>query len=135
MRRLTLLRVASDIHGTFGVLMDDDQMKIPFAVTLERPWLDNQPSVSCIPAGQYACQRVQSPKFGDTFEVQNVPNRTAILFHKGNITDDTHGCILVGEQFEPVNGVPGVLASAHGFDEFLRRLAGEPSFWLLVKWT
>ena len=115
--------------------MDDDQMKIPFAVTVERPWLDNQKSVSCIPAGQYACQRVQSPKFGDTFEVQNVPNRTAILFHKGNITDDTHGCILVGEQFGTVNGVPGVLASAQGFAEFMRRLAGEPSFWVLVKWT
>ncbi len=82
--------------------------------------------------------RVISPKFGNTFEVTNVPNRSEILLHKGNITDDSHGCILVGEQFEPVKDKRvGVLASAKGFDEFLKRTEGFDEFQLriiLVEW-
>lgn len=113
---LKLVRVASNSEGTYGVLLQGD---IPFAVTLERPWLDNKKGESCIPTGSYICKRVNSPKFGNTFEVTGVPGRDAILFHKGNLSDDSHGCILVGEMFNPVLGRPGISASKEGFEEFL----------------
>lgn len=113
---MKLVRVSKCLTATYGVLIQGD---IPFAVTLERPWLDNQPEVSCIPAGQYDCRKVQSPKFGETFEVMNVPGRSAILFHKGNIADQSRGCILIGEAFNPVLGKPGVTLSGQGFAEFL----------------
>lgn len=122
---MKLVRVSKCLTATYGVLLQGD---IPFAVTLERPWLDNQPNASCIPAGQYLCSRVQSPKFGNTFEVTNVPDRSAILFHKGNITDDSHGCILVGEAFNPVLGKPGITLSGEGFAEFLSLLRMTDSF-------
>lgn len=115
--RMLLNRIASTKFGTFGVLMCKDEA--PFAVTLERPWKNNEVSVSCIPADIYLCERIQSQRFGNTFEVTEVSGRSAILFHKGNINDDTHGCILIGEQFEIVKGVPGIVSSAKGFDEFL----------------
>ena len=119
--RLTLKRVSSDAQGTYGVLIDGTR---PFAVTLERPWLNNERSVSCIPAGQYACRRVQSPKFGNTFEVTGVPGRTHILFHKGNQVEETQGCILVAEQFGKLgNGNMAVLQSGQGFTEFMLLLA------------
>jgi hypothetical protein len=95
------------------------QGTIPFAVTLERPWRDNRRNESCIPSGIYQCRKVNSPKFGPTFEVCDVPGRTAILFHKGNLQDDSHGCILIGEAFNPVTGRPGITASKEGFAEFL----------------
>jgi hypothetical protein len=113
---MLLLRVADNSIATYGVLIHGGT---PFALTLERPWRENRRGESCIPAGRYTCRRVKSPKFGDTFEIVNVPGRSAILFHKGNIDDDTHGCILVGEQFEPVLGKPGIVASKEGFAEFL----------------
>lgn len=50
----------------------------------------------------------------------NVPGRSAILLHKGNISDDTHGCILVGEQFNTVTSRPGITASKEGFEEFMK---------------
>lgn len=103
---------------TFGVLLQEDQ--IPFALTLERPWKDNQRSISCIPAGAYTCKRVTSPKFGVTFEVLNVPGRQEILFHKGNIQEDSHGCILIGEQFGVLLNKPAILAAKEGFEEFMR---------------
>ena len=114
---MKLIRVSKAQTGTYGVLL---QGAIPFAVTLERPWLDNQVGVSCIPSGTYTCKRVHSPKFGTTFEVCDVPGRSEILFHKGNIDDDSHGCILVGESFNQVLGKPGITSSAQGFAEFVQ---------------
>lgn len=116
--QLTLVRVSHTHYATYGVLMDERE--VPFAVTLERPWLDNLPSNgqipgSCIPAGAYYCERVDSPKFGNTFEVKYVPRRTHILIHKGNLAEDTHGCILVGEEFRGV----GIASSTAAFAEFL----------------
>lgn len=113
---MKLVRVAQNSEATYGVLI---QGSVPFAVTLERPWRDNKVGESCIPAGSYQCKRVNSPTFGPTFEVSNVPGRTEILFHKGNLSDDTHGCILIGESFNPVVGRPGITASKEGFAEFL----------------
>ncbi len=115
---------------TFGVLLDE---KIPFCLTLERPWLENRRSVSCIPEGGYLCKRVNSPKFGDTFEVTNVPERSHILFHKGNFFDDTHGCILTGEQYEQLAGQNAIIASGKAFKEFMDRLDGINEFVLIIE--
>lgn len=101
-------------------------------MTLELPWEDNLPNVSCIPTGAYNCRKVISPKFGKTFEVTNVPDRSHILFHKGNIADDTHGCIIVGELFDPLNGESAVLSSGKAFKEFLLRLKNQDTFLLTI---
>lgn len=130
MRPFTLIRIADIKDGTFGVLLEDDT---PFCVTIEREWLNNQRGISCIPVGEYVCKRVNSPKFGNTFEVMNVPNRTAILFHKGNIDADSHGCIIVGEQFESLGGKTAVLASGKAFTEFLERTQNLIEFKLEIK--
>ena len=116
---MKLVRVSRGDTATYGVLL---QGVIPFAVTLERPWLDNKPNESCIPAGQYVCSRVESPHFGNTFEVTNVPGRSHILFHKGNVSTESEGCILVGEAFNQVLGKPGITQSGEGFAEFLSLL-------------
>lgn len=66
--------------------------------TIENPNLDNLPNVSRIPSGVYRCEWEEADwsRFGDRYEVKDVPGRTDILFHAGNNTDDTHGCILLG---------------------------------------
>lgn len=126
---MRLVRVARSPEATYGALSWGG---IAFAVTLERPWLGNAPRVSCIPHGTYQCERVQSPRFGDTFQVMDVPDRSHILFHWGNLWNDTEGCILVGEQFEPVNGRPGIVASKQGFAEFMRILRDAQEFQLEI---
>lgn len=129
---LTLLRVAYRNDGTPGVLLLNGDT--PFALSLERPWLDNTVGKSCIPVGTYTCRRVQSPKFGNTFEVTSVPGRSAILFHKGNVDDDSHGCILVGEEFAVWNdGSVSIARSGYGFTEFLDRFALVDEFSLTVR--
>jgi len=114
--QLTIKRIAHTDEGTFGVLIGT--YGTPFALTIERPWLNNRSGESCIPTGTYTCRRVQSPHFGDTFEVTDVPDRTHILFHKGNLMEDSHGCIVIGEQFGRLSGRAAVLSSKAGYNEF-----------------
>lgn len=130
MPRLDLVRVLSNAKATFGVLISKGR---PFAVTLEKPWRDNKPQVSCIPAGTYLCKRVQSPKFGNTFEITGVVGRSEILFHKGNVETDSLGCVLVAESFEDwKDGRPSIANSAQGFAQFLNEFAGVDEFLLTV---
>ena len=79
---MILKRVEHSDKCTRGVLIHEDEI---IALTLENPWRDNTPNISCIPIGTYLCKRVDSPKFGDTFEVSDVSGRTHILFHSGKV--------------------------------------------------
>ena len=126
MTDLTLLRIGREDDGlTQGVLLKDG---IAFAVTLERPWKDNEPSVSCIPASTYDCKRYSSEMYPNTFEITGVPGRTKILFHKGNEIPDTIGCVLVGEKYVDL----GIGESGLGFDEFMKKFAKVDSFTLSI---
>jgi hypothetical protein len=129
---LMLRRVDHRAWGTYGVLIGP---KGPFIVTLELPWRENERRVSSIPAGVYVCKRVHSPKFGDTFQVTGVPNRDAILFHGGNSTEHTLGCILTGTTFDPVGGMDGkngITGSKLAFQEFMDMQRGVKMFTLTV---
>ena len=131
-KSLLLKRFDHREWGTYGALIGP---KGPFIVTLERPYTDGFGKMSYIKAGVYTCKRVQSPTFGNTFEVTGVPGRKHILFHAGNWTDDTRGCILTGTSFDPVGGSDGkngVTGSRIAFDEFLDMTRGTNSFSLTV---
>lgn len=127
--RLDLLRVGQSNRGTFGVIRHD---QVPFVLTLERPWEGNETDVSCIPAGRYKCRRVRSMRFGNTYEVCDVPGRTNVLFHKGNFIYETKGCILIGEEFSGTWDRPFVASSERGFLEFTKLLADIPEFDLVI---
>lgn len=129
MKFLHLIRVGQSDAGTFGVLVYEH---IPFAVTLERPWKDNQVNISSIPTGDYTCRLVQSPKFGQTYEITNVPGREHVLFHKGNRITDTQGCVLIGESFAKDADRPIIADSLHGYGEFRALLNGDSSFLLRI---
>lgn len=71
-----------------------------FCDTLELPWKNNEKSVSCIPHGNYNA-RIRLPRESATRNyihilVKDVPDRSYILFHRGNTAKDSRGCILVG---------------------------------------
>lgn len=119
MIKLTLIRDISDHQASQGRLYVDDEF---FCFTLENPWQDNVPFISCIPVGTYTCGRTLSTRFGPTFEVMNVEGRSRILFHAGNRSKDTCGCILLGEKRGALEGDPAVLISRVAFQIFLEKL-------------
>lgn len=93
MSKLTLTRFDQSSSGTFGRLYDGVEF---VAVTCERPDNGNRP-MGCIPCGVYQVTPFRSPKMGPDFIVHNVPSRTMIEMHAGNVIEDTEGCILVGD--------------------------------------
>ena len=124
--KLKLIRYYTP-NATLGIILHDFQMW----ATIERPWRDNKKNVSCIPEGVYVCQRVDSPRHGDTFEVKHVVNRTHILFHVANTSDDVKGCIGVakhinGERFK-------IDQSKVGFKDFMDSMADHKEFEITIK--
>ena len=78
---LTLERFAYHPEGTLGSIMVGEQR----FYSIERPWLDNAPNISCIPEGTYETGWRESPRFGETWHIQSVPYlRTFILIHVAN---------------------------------------------------
>jgi len=92
MNELVLERFAYHPEGTLGVIKFADET----FYTVERPWLDNAPNVSCVPEGTYEVNWRESPRFGYTWELQDVPDRTYILIHVANFPKDIQGCIGLG---------------------------------------
>lgn len=120
MVKAKLVRLEEAPDGTFGALLIDG---VIFCCTLEPPDLNNKVNVSNIPPGLYVCKRVNSPKYGETFEITNVPGRTHVLFHSGNVVDHTKGCVLLGEKWGKLKGDRAVLNSGYTFDKFLTTLS------------
>lgn len=71
--------------------------------TLELAWKNNARNISAIPTGTYTVKKTFSFKFGNVYEIQNVPNRTAIYFHEGNYFFNSLGCILLGSLPKDIN--------------------------------
>ena len=82
--------------GTIKVV-NENNVIVFSAMTLELPWNDNKSRISCIPKGVYYCDRITSPKFGVCYRVNDVYNRLHILIHVGNYYTEILGCILIGQ--------------------------------------
>ena len=94
---LLIIRKVFTDKSTIGELFLNGEK---FCDTLELPYIDNQKSISCIPIGQYKV-RLRLPRESATRDyihllVQEVKDRSYILFHRGNTAKDSRGCILVG---------------------------------------
>lgn len=138
----TLRRFQSQVYGTEGTWYDENDQQ--FMVSLERPWLNNQAKVSCIPPGPggditYLCKRIQSPDqeletpgSPDRFAVTGVEGRDDVEIHVGNWIRNSKGCILTGEAFGVLEGEQAVLNSKVAFDAFMARMAGIDAFYLRI---
>jgi hypothetical protein len=132
---ILLTRGKSTDQGTPGILTGD-RLSL---CTLELPWRNNAPGISCIPAGRYVCRPYSSGKFPDAWEVADVPGRSAILIHIGNYAGDTakgyrsdvQGCILVGLTLGEINGQQALLSSRLAMDA-LQAAVGRKPFTLVI---
>lgn len=87
-------------EGTNGILM---QNGLALCHTIELPWKDNQPKISCVPEGTYQLAKRYSAKFGWHLQLMNVPGRSLILIHSANDAQrELLGCIA------PVSTLTGI---------------------------
>jgi|11BtaG_2_1085332.scaffolds.fasta_scaffold13613_4 hypothetical protein len=71
----------------------------PLLYTIEKPWLNNQQMISCIPSGSYVMEPKHKENFGsypDVWQILDVPNRYGIYFHVANRAEQLKGCIATG---------------------------------------
>lgn len=125
-----LTRLEENKQGTLGVLTICSQV---FCVTLELPDRLNVSNMSSIPAQQYECKKIISPHFGETFEIYDVPSRSHVLFHSGNVVGNTRGCILLGQYFGKLQGDRAILNSGITFNRFMALMKDITSFNLTIK--
>ncbi len=127
--KVVLSREPSTDDGTYGKLVLPDGTSFE---TIELPWRQNRPMVSCIPEGSYRCEYIVSQKFGNVYELKGVRGRSAVLIHAGNragdqtkgLKSDSLGCILLGKNRSVVGGQKVVTDSRPAVQEFNDKLAG-----------
>lgn len=101
--------------------------------TIEKPWRDNEPMISCIPAGVYELNPCLSPRFGKTYCLENTAldvslcdhtKRTHILLHKANKESQLLGCIAPVSTFGvlPGSGEWCGLSSAVAYNKLMKVL-------------
>ena len=123
-----------DDQGTPGIL----QVGPWWCHTLELPWRDNQPNVSCIPAGEYPIEQVTASRSicgrRVLYLVQNVPGRSGILLHAGTwagnkdqgFKADSLGCPLMGYRTGRLQSQRAILSSRVAVGDFMQVMGGKP---------
>lgn len=134
---IILERFAYTPVGTFGVLRFGDFQ----CYTVERPWLNNQPRVSCIPEGNYNLVWFNGPRFGRTVAfdggvVSPLPRpgavRSSVLIHAGNTMDDFEGCVGLGSTLGFVNNKWAVVNSVPTVKKFYSLLPTDQTSYPIV---
>lgn len=122
---------AIETKGSFNII-DDSGATVWTTDSLELPNRDNAKGISCIPAGVYIVNKVPASHIHyPHFQLQNVPNRSAVCIHCGNIAaltnvevqagkhPDILGCIMVGTGYADINvdGIDDITGSRTAFDK------------------
>jgi len=108
---LTIKRTYEKLY-TKGVMLMPDGTEL---YTLELPWLNNKPYVSCIPEGEYFFMRDTTGRH-TYFRLISVDGRTNIEFHPARHVDQLEGCIAPCLQL--ING--NAVASRTACDKMLK---------------
>ena len=127
---MKLIRMETSDQGTFGLLVYGDRVLF----TGELPWRNNERGKSSIPTGVYQVRLRTSPRFGQCYEIQDVPGRSHIWLHNGNWCGDselgfkTHvdGCVLLGLSRGKLDRQNAVFSSRRARHKFEAEMGGAP---------
>ncbi len=98
---LKINRYKMDESGTLSTVRVKDET----FWGIERPWIGNRPQISCIPGGEYALIRHDSPRYGDvwafvggtvSYQPHRQADRFACLIHAANYGHEVKGCLGLG---------------------------------------
>lgn len=118
--------------GTNGILSIAEQF---VCFTIELPWRNNQPMVSCIPEGRYPLRLRYSQRHRWHLLVNAVPGHTLILVHKANdALQELKGCIApVTELLGAGRGKCSFTAFEHLMHLLLPAFDEAEPVWLSIK--
>ena len=133
---LLILRGDSTNLGTLGKALLDNHGSFD---TLELPWRDNKPQLSCIKAGFYTATVQWSNHFqANLYHLNDTNDRHDVEIHNGNFAGDvtlgykSHvlGCILMGHGYGQIDRGDGstqfgILHSRETLSEFMSATCGK----------
>lgn len=139
---IELVRFGNTEKGVFGELTVGSKTYN----TVERPYINNEPYLSSVPAGEYRLVPHSSQKHGDTWALVNHElgvyhwphddaKRFAILIHVANKPSQVEGCIGVGARLGILNKSWAVLSSGPSIKKVLTTLATETTHTLTIRWA
>lgn len=76
---------------------------------------------------------VNMGKSFETFAVCAVPGHSGILFHVGNTSGDSSGCVLLGKEIVESGSGRMITDSKETFESFMNYLMMDNTFQLVVK--
>lgn len=164
MKTLVISRRETGDEGTFGdAVLFNRRRELFECVSLELPWLENAPRVSCVPAGDYLFKwREDSPTWPDgvyeewddpdTTEAEDVEGRDFIQIHPANLAGSAAagykaellGCIAVGRTIArfpagtikgQVKDQRGVTSSYETYHALLDALEKDEVFRVVICWA
>ena len=104
-------------------------------MTLELAWNNNARQISCIPNGEYSCEKKEATAAipYQHVTVLNVRDRSGIAIHKANYASQLRGCIAVGDKHVDMNkdGNLDVTNSSNTFKKLMEILPN--NFKLIIK--
>ena len=127
MKNLKIIRLEQSDAGALGVLLIEGNI---FCITLEPDAFD--PVKYQIPQGVYEVKRFHGYKWKDTFEIR-VEGHTALLFHAGNIEQDSEGCILLGRNAGRLKKDRAILNSGNTFKRFMKIMKDDQRAFLEIR--
>lgn len=128
MKTVQIRRFGHDDEGTPG------RLSVPGfkSLSLELPWRDNEPEVSCLPEGVYFARWTWSQKFRRFMYAieEQIPHRGGFRIHSGNFAGDKRkglradslGCPLLGYQLGRLNGQRAILVSRPCVADFVNHM-------------
>lgn len=101
MKQAKLFRTKDDQTQTIGYITCEDFK----ADTLELPFINNTPMISCVPAGIYPVKWTYSQRHGKyMYQIIDVPYRTGIRFDVANKASQLKGCVAIGNEYRDIDG-------------------------------
>ncbi len=129
--RLDRLKSLSGPDQTIGEVIYGDFR----CFSIENPWVNNAPYVSCIPEGLYLIKYGRYNRGGyDAYELNNVRDRTLIKIHVANTSSDVFGCIGLGDSISRLNDSLGVLNSQDAYDRWMSVMDKVARAYLSISW-
>ena len=116
---IVLERFAYLPEGTLGVIRWPAG---PRLFTVERPWKNNEPFVSCIPEGDYPLEWDTTGRIRNVPRLRDTQPRTQINIHAANSPSELHGCIAPGMQWAVDGQEPRVIRSRRAMEILLEQV-------------
>lgn len=114
------------LDGVVGDLYLDDSGV--FCHSMELPWKNNEPDISCLPLGDYVCIVTHSPAFNKELYliIEPFEHRAGFRIHAANRLRELRGCVAFGENFTEVDNSVFLQTSAKWVKAVMEHFKNEP---------